>query len=340
MKKTLKNIGTYICIQGITFIVVGVPLVFKGPFTNIKENWVMTAMTTMNHQYLATWFVDESEIEAIVNKNKAPESSENVNIGAINIDKHTVNQEINIYDSYSYPGSEVIYNEDGIKIETFREGKFKAYVTIIDDPSRVQVATTEHLGSYGEKLTSITERYDAVVGINAGGFVDNGGHGNGGKPLGIVIEDSVEIYSQSNKEHHIVGFNEDDVLVLGKYSREELNSLNLRDAITFRPFLIVNGKPQITEGNGGWGIAPRTAIGQRKDGKIIFLTIDGRQASSIGATLKEVQDIMLLYGAYNCANLDGGSSTELVLNNETINKTSSSHGPRNLATSFIVKSKK
>lgn len=337
MKKFLKNLGIYICIQGIVFIIIGIPLVFNGPFTNIKENWVMTAMTTMNHQYLAKIFVSDEEIKEIVDKNKTPEVTENVNIGAININKHSVNQQVNIYDSYSYPGSEVIYNENGVKVETFREDKFKAYVAIIDDPSRVQVATTENLGIRGEKLTSITERYDAVIGINAGGFVDEGGHGNGGKPLGIVVENSEEIYSQSDKEYHIVGFNQDDVLVLGKYTKEEVENLSLRDAITFRPFLIVNGKPQITEGNGGWGIAPRTAIGQRKDGKIILLTIDGRQASSIGATLKEVQDIMLLYGAYNCANLDGGSSTQLVLNNETINKPSSSHGPRNLATAFIVK---
>lgn len=337
MKKFFKNMFIYITIQGVAFIIIGIPLVFKGPFTNIKENWVLTAMTTMNHQYLATWFVDQDEIDRIIEKNKAPDSTENINLGAIKISKNSVNQEINIYDSFSYPGSEVIYNEDGIKIETFKESKFRAYVTIIDDPSRVQVATTNRLGSYGEKLESITERYGAVIGINAGGFVDDNGKGNGGTPLGIVIEDGEEIFTQSNQKYHIVGFNKDDILVLGEYTKNERDELELRDAITFRPFLIINGKPQITEGNGGWGIAPRTAIGQRKDGKVILLTIDGRQSSSIGATLREVQDIMLLYGAYNCANLDGGSSTQLVLNGETINSPSSSHGPRNLSTAFIVK---
>jgi len=337
MKKNIKNIGLYIVIQGLAFLIIGVPLIFKGPFTNIKENWVLTAMTTMNHQYLATIFVSENEINEIIQKNKTPEFSETMNIGAIQINKQTINQEYNIYDSYIYPGAETIYDEDGIRIDTFREGKFKAYVTIINDPSRVKVATTYGLNSHGEKLESITERYGAVVGINAGGFVDKGGRGNGGTPLGIVIEDSIELYAQSNKKYPVVGFNNNDVLVLGSYSTLERNALNLRDAITFRPFLIVNGKPQITEGNGGWGIAPRTAIGQRKDGKIIFLTIDGRQTSSIGATLKEVQDIMLLYGAYNCANLDGGSSTQLVLNNATINKpSSSSSNGRKLSTAFIV----
>lgn len=337
MKKFLKNVAIYLGIQCFTFVIIGVPLVFKGPLTNIKETWVLTAMTTMTHQYLATWFVPQDEIDEILERNQIKDPTENANIEDIKINKSTVNQEINIYDNYSYPGSEIIYNENGVRIETFKESKFRAYVTIIDDPSKVKVATTENLGVIGEKLVSITNRYDAVVGINAGGFLDDGGHGNGGKPLGIVIENYEEIYSQSEKDYNIVGFTKDDILVVGKYTKEEVENLELRDAISFRPFLIINGNPQITSGNGGWGIAPRTAIGQRKDGKVIFLTIDGRQATSVGATLKEVQDIMLLYGAYNCANLDGGSSTQLVLNNETINKTSGSLGPRHIATSFVVK---
>lgn len=338
MKKVLKNIVLYVFIQGSMFVVIGIPLIFKGPFVNIKENWVLTAMTTMNHQYLAKIFVSDEEINEILTKNKISDTSETMNIGDIEINKQYINKEYNSNNSYIYPGAEIIYNEDGIRVDKFKEGKFRAYVTIIDDPSRVKVATTDRLGSYGEKLTSITERYNAVVGINAGGFLDTGGRGNGGTPLGIVIEDGEEIYTQSNKEYPIVGFNEDDILVLGNYDKEERESLNLRDAITFRPFLIVNGNPQITEGNGGWGLAPRTAIGQRKDGGIIFLTIDGRQASSVGATLKEVQDIMLLYGAYNCANLDGGSSTQLVLNGETVNSPSDSSGNgRYLSTAFIVR---
>lgn len=337
MKKFFKNLLLYITIQGVAFIFIGVPLVFKGPFTNIKENWVLTAMTTMSHQYLATWFVDQDEIDRIIEKNKAPDSTENINLGAIKISKNSINQELNVYDSFSYPGSEVIYNEDGIKVETFRESKFKAYVTIIDDPSRVQVATTSRLGSYGEKLENITERYGAVIGINAGGFVDNNGKGNGGTPLGIVIEDGEEIFTQSNQKYHIVGFNKDDKLVLGEYTKDERYELGLRDAITFRPFLIINGKPQITEGNGGWGIAPRTAIGQRKDGAIIMLVLDGKNIKRFGATYTEVQEIMNKLGAVNAINLDGGKSTTMYYKGNIINSPTNSMGERTIPTAVIVK---
>ena len=88
--------------------------------------------------------------------------------------------------------------------------------------------------------------------------------------------------------------------------------------------------------NGGWGLAPRTAIGQRRDGTVIMLVIDGRQLSSIGATLRDVQDIMLEYGAYNAANLDGGSSSTMVYENRIVNIPSSKYGPRDLPSAFII----
>ena len=77
----------------------------------------------------------------------------------------------------------------------------------------------------------------------------------------------------------------------------------------------------ITEGDGGWGVGPRTAIGQKKDGTVLFLVIDGRQPGySIGATLRDVQDILFEKGCYIAANLDGGSSSTLYLNGKVVNK--------------------
>jgi hypothetical protein len=89
-------------------------------------------------------------------------------------------------------------------------------------------------------------------------------------------------------------------------------------------------------GDGGWGIAPRTAIGQRKTGEVLFLVIDGRTIDSIGATLKDIQDILLQYGAYNASNLDGGSSTTMYFNGKVINKPSDKLGERTVPTAFIV----
>jgi exopolysaccharide biosynthesis protein len=116
-------------------------------------------------------------------------------------------------------------------------------------------------------------------------------------------------------------------------------SMGIRDAVEFGPFLIINGKRSFIKGNGGWGIAPRSAIGQRQDGIVLFLVINGRIASSIGADMVDLCDVMERYGAYNAANLDGGSSTELVINNKIINTpvASGDHGLRDMATFWVVK---
>lgn len=65
------------------------------------------------------------------------------------------------------------------------------------------------------------------------------------------------------------------------------------EGLTFGPPLIINGQKVIKSGDGGWGISPRSAIGQKKDGTILFLVIDGRQPGySIGATLVDSQNIL------------------------------------------------
>ena len=103
--------------------------------------------------------------------------------------------------------------------------------------------------------------------------------------------------------------------------------------------IIVNGKRSFVKGNGGWGIAPRSAIGQRKDGIVLFLVINGRLATSLGADMIDLCDIMENYGAYNAANLDGGSSSELVINNKIINTpvAGGKDGLRDMSTFWIVK---
>ena len=89
------------------------------------------------------------------------------------------------------------------------------------------------------------------------------------------------------------------------------------DGLEFGPFLIVNGKPIEIVGD-PWGKSPRAAIGQRKDGVVLFLVIDGENYID-GASLQDVVDVFTKYGAYNAANLDGGHSTSLSINGKLYN---------------------
>jgi hypothetical protein len=64
--------------------------------------------------------------------------------------------------------------------------------------------------------------------------------------------------------------------------------------------------------------APRTAIGVKQDGSVFFVAVDGRQSGySQGITLYELADLMMLYGAHQAYNLDGGGSTTMVIRDES-----------------------
>ncbi len=70
------------------------------------------------------------------------------------------------------------------------------------------------------------------------------------------------------------------------------------------------------------GKAPRTAIGLTKDNHILLVVVDGRQSHSAGMTLLELALFMQENGAVQALNFDGGGSSEMVINNNIINKPS------------------
>jgi len=315
IKTFLKKYILYPFIVMLLLCGVSIIIVFFSPYTYLKELYVTTAMTTMSHQYLARIFVSNDEIKRIMDKNNIDDSMVKSKEDDVNTSKYS----------------------DKIEFIPLQKNKFKGYLMIIYNPSRVCVGTSSNLGSHGMKVLEIVNRYKAVAGINAGGFSDEGGHGSGGTPEGIIIENYKVMYKQGLRTYSIIGFDSKNVLVLGKYTFEEIKKLNLRDAVSFKPFIIVNGASTIKSGNGGWGVGPRTIIGQRKDGAVLFLAIDGRQITSLGATLKDAADIMLEYGAYNAANLDGGASTTLVYDNKIQNSPCSRYGARFVPSAFIVK---
>ena len=210
----------------------------------------------------------------------------------------------------------------------------------IYNPSRIKAVATKYIGSSGQYLTKMAEENDAVLAINAGGFDDANFEGTGGSPLGVTISKGELVSDRPySGTGGLVGFTEDNKLLCSKCDSEEALNLGVRDAVTFGPFLIVNGKRAEVSGNGGWGTAPRSAIGQRKDGVVLFLVINGRTATRPGATMNEMIDIMERYGAYNACNLDGGTSSALVVDKTIVNDPIDSkgyHRTRPVSTAFIL----
>ena len=224
----------------------------------------------------------------------------------------------------------------------FDEKDYHVYLTVIYDASRLSTVKSRFYGTKGQHLSVMAQENNAIVAINGGRFFDVGGQGNGAKASSIFISNGEIIEDANGRKDSVIGISEDNVLTLGYMTADEAIDMGIRDAVCFGPFLIVNGKESFTQGNGGYGVNPRTAIGQRKDGIILFLTIDGNGSKygfRGGATVIDMIDIFKRYGAYNAANLDGGASSVLAINGEVYNNpvAYSSTGERSLPNAWIVK---
>ena len=295
-------------------------------------------MTTMSHQYLATSLYSDETIQEVLRANSIIEPDGSTNPNLINFKKYGKTT------AYKNKYEEEILNhkKDALYKLINIEGKsYKGFLVAIYDPSRISIATTKYLGKKGQAITTVAKENKAIIAMNAGGFFDPDWNSNGALPHGTVISKGkvVSDYIDANMAGGFVGFDKKDRLVLGKFSKEEALKKGLRDAVEFGPFLIINGKSAFVKGNGGWGIAPRTAIGQREDGIVLFLVINGRIPSSIGADMLDLTEIMENYGAINAANMDGGSSTELVIKNKIVNTpvAGGKNGLRDMSTFWIVK---
>ncbi len=219
--------------------------------------------------------------------------------------------------------------EDGLYVKEVAGGTWRGYVMLVEDPLRVKLVDTSQQYSCGENVMTMVTNAGAVAGINGGGFQDGANYdSNGGTPAGLLIEDSKVVYPYviDDTVYNMIGINNEGALVLRHCTADWAIENNIVSAVSFSPFLVVNGEGLIKNGTGGWGIAPRTAIGQRKTGEFLLLVIDGRQADwSLGCDLDVLQQVMLDEKAYNAAMLDGGSSTAMVYNGEYINRPSLGH---------------
>ena len=330
----------------ITFFILGIlgvvslAVLLYGPYSGFRDWLITTAMTTMSHQYFATWFYDDETIAEVLNRNKVEETSEITDTSMTVIIDSDKDENIEYANEYERQILEKDPGNDDYKIIEITGKGYSGYMAVIYDPSRIKTVYTKKIGKSGQYLTTMAKDNDALIAINGGGFEDPNFNSNGANPLGITFSNGKLITSKSyNGQGGLIGFTEDDKLVLGKMNVAKAKELKIRDGVTFGPFLIVNGKSSNVFGNGGWGTAPRTAIGQRKDGIVLFLVIDGRTLTRPGASMNDLIEIMERYGAYNAANLDGGTSSVMVVNNEIINDpidSTGAHKTRYISTGFIL----
>ena len=223
---------------------------------------------------------------------------------------------------------------DGIIVEPVKGEGYSGYMMVVLDPSRVIMGSVpESFCARGYTVAQMVEQFDAVAGINAGGFVDP--DGNGSIPDSLVVFEGEFYCAVSGTRQGFVGLDTDHILHVGKLTQQEIGDQNIEYGVSFGPVLISNGEVALPE-SAVSGLNPRTAIGQRSDGAILLLVIDGGQVISIGASLWDLVEIFQKYGAVNACNLDGGSSTLMWYQGDYINNCASVIGIRPVPTTFLV----
>lgn len=365
MKNKKKSVVAKIKVAGriaalilVTLLLVAVALygvmliLTRGPSETTKKLFVMSVKETSAGGFLAHMCLPREEIDAIMAEKQAAidlGQSGTTDKGLINIEggktnettapEQTTDETAQIPDEGVCDPAPEIDDTDDIEIVEISGGTYNGVMMIVKDPRRVFIGIPDEYGEdeHGLSLKALIDKYDAVGGTNAGGFIDPGGMGTGGMPLGPVIKDGEVIWGDGNSSASMIGFDADGILHVGTMTPNGAISAGVREAVSFGPALIINGKPCNSTGDLSGGLNPRTAIGQRSDGAMLLLVVNGRSIGSLGATLDDLVDIMITYGAVNAANLDGGASSLMMYDGETMNDSAYVYGERVLPNAILVR---
>jgi hypothetical protein len=108
----------------------------------------------------------------------------------------------------------------------------------------------------------------------------------------------------------------------------------INDAIGGGPVIVRNGKAVYTAGEDFLPSQlgprdPRTGIGQRRDGSLVMVVVDGRRRGySVGLTNFELAQTLVRLGAFTASALDAGGSSTMAFDGKLLNRPSDSGGER------------
>lgn len=299
-------------IMATSALVMVLNLVFNGPSLTARNQLTMSLIEASATKWVPALFIGEDGVAMIRADINIKLEDDVTDVNAVVINRNGLSS--NTDEWADYP--------DGIRIESVEGDTYNAKVMIVRDPSWVYMGISTHNGFStsipGKRLNVAIEDEGAIAAVNGGAFNDDSTSRSyvGALPAGLVYSEGECVWTSGKpmETSGFAGFTKDNILVVHKdnISQAQAEELNIRDGCCFGPVLIMNGEINMEAYNKISGLNPRTAIGQRADGAVIFVCLDGRQASSMGGEYKDVIDIMVEYGAINACNMDGGSSTVMM----------------------------
>lgn len=206
-----------------------------------------------------------------------------------------------------------------------------------------------------EKVLKTTSTFgtenNALAAVNGSFFdVKNGGSVDFIKVEGKVLAENRLEKNDSRAKHQQAAI----VISNGKLALKKWDGtadweqrLTEENVLLSGPLLMLNGMDEVLDSTSfSRSRHPRTAIGIKSNGRILLLTVDGRNTNSAGMSLTELAKTMKWLGCTSSINLDGGGSTTLwvrgfpeggVVNYPTDNKLWDHAGQRKVANVILVK---
>jgi len=304
-----------------------------GPISGPREWLIQTALGTGKHKYFAYVLYSQQYVQDIVNQNTLISAGDKSDVDAIEfVDYSGVTVYKNEYEK------EILEHEEGqdYKIISISNGSYSGYIAVIYTPEKLNLVVAKQ--AWGNEVSEMVTQNNAQLGVNGGGYYVNQETYYKYPTDNLILNG--KIYYDKGKAGNIIGMNSDGVLMLFKGTAKEAINAGMKWGVEFGPFLIVNGESAKFTGNGGSGYQPRTAIGQRKDGIVLLVVIDGRGGGgSKGASYVDLLHLFERYECYNAANLDGGGSSVLYEKGNLINHPVSYQGTgeRNVLDAIILK---
>ena len=194
--RVLAVLGTTLGILCL-FVYAGVNIICKGPSPTARDLFVGSVMETSAAKFLAYLCYSEEEIAEIRARNAVVETAE-------------------VTEQTGFAQRDESVPKDTIELVDVTGPTFKGKMLIVHDPARVKVAVAPVFSeeASGVRVEDFAKQENAVAAINGGGFMDEGGVGKGGMPLGIVIKDGKLLNGGLSGAQPIVGFDQNNQLVV------------------------------------------------------------------------------------------------------------------------------
>ena len=147
-------------------------ILLYGPWGGFRDWYITSAMTTMNHQWLATMFYDEDSIKDVMEKNKIIEIDDVTDKTLISANNDNKDENVVYKNEYEKAILEKDPEHPDYKIIDIEGKAYNGYLAVVYDASKIHTMVTSRLNVCGEYVTKMAQREGAVLAINGGGFDD------------------------------------------------------------------------------------------------------------------------------------------------------------------------